>query len=300
MKVFYSPEYCGSTHGFDTTRKAFHVAEAAGRIATLTAPDTTFNLRRIHSDEYVTAVETGEPIHMAESQGFPWDETIAPMAQAHTDGLVSAVDDVLGRGRGRSGSLSSGLHHAATSLGGGFCTYNGLAAAATRAFDHGCERVLCLDFDAHCGGGTYDILSNDPRWTQIDVSVSAFDQYRAEGRHLLTVTTPRDYMTEIVAALEVAAAESWDFIIYNAGVDPINCGVDNRTLHLREFVTSEMIGDTPAVFALAGGYTWGGVTMDELVELHCSTITAWSDHEETATWFSGDWYNGAFSESTGL
>lgn len=277
--VYYSDDYTAAEYAFDTTRKADHVAAAVRPSVTLAAPDQTFDLTRIHTREYVDAVQTGTPLHLAESQGFRWDHGLAVAAQAHTDGLVSAVHEVLTRGYKRSGSLSSGLHHASRKSGHGFCTYNGLAAAAITAGDLGCERILSLDFDAHCGGGTFNIMQDDPRWTQIDVSTSVYDDWNGDTRHHLTVSNPNTYLRDILAALDRVRAESWDIIIYNAGVDPINCGVTERDLRLREMIVSEIIGDTPAVFALAGGYTWGDVTMDQLVELHSSTVLEWADSQ---------------------
>lgn len=289
--VYYDDSYTAAGHDFDTTRKAAHVADAlrsptCAETITLASPHTWFDVRSIHEAAYVEAVQTGTPRELAESQGFQWDPELPLMVQAHTDGLVSAVDDVLRGQAGRSGSLSSGLHHASRESGGGFCTFNGLAAASVAAIDNGCERVLTLDFDAHCGGGTHSIMRHDPRWTQIDVSVSPFDAYRHGARHHLVVTTPTNYLTEISAALERVRAEDWDLIIYNAGVDPINCGVTARQLHLREMLVSELIGDTPAVFALAGGYTWGEVTMDELVELHTATVYEWATYGRPSAWLN--------------
>lgn len=277
LSVYFSDNYTASKYAFDTTRKSGHVAEAIKHEATLVAPDTPFDPTRVHFTQYVNAVQTGTPRYLAESQGFDWDEGLAIMAQAHLDGLVSATNRVIKGTDKRSGSLSSGLHHASFTGGAGFCTYNGLAAAATAAIDAGCENVLCLDFDAHCGGGTFDIMGDNPAFTQIDVSVSMYDTYAPGLRHTLIASRPDRYIHDIVRALDIMRVTPWDFIIYNAGVDPINCSVSAQDIALREMLVSQFIGDTPAVFALAGGYTWGNVTMDELVELHASTVLEWVD-----------------------
>ena len=281
LTVFYSDDYVAAAHAFDTTRKSQHVAEAIQSIAKVTAPTVEFDVRRIHSRQYVKAVSTGTPKMLAESQGFQWDLGLATMAAAHTNGLVSAVDRVLGHGDMRSGSLSSGLHHASFSEGGGFCTYNGLAAAAQAALDFGADRILCLDLDAHCGGGTFDIMGDDPRFTQLDVSVSPFDQWDPSstpfpGDHRLVLSNPSRYLADVTDVMEQVRSERWDLVIYNAGVDPVNCGVSARDVWAREAIVSAMLADQPAVFALAGGYTWGSVTMDELTELHWYTVDQWA------------------------
>jgi acetoin utilization deacetylase AcuC-like enzyme len=216
-------------------------------------------------------------MELAESQGFSWDEGIPVMAQAHTDGLLSAMTEVVSGGSTRSGSLSSGLHHARFSNGEGFCTFNGLAAAALPHLINGLN-VTIVDFDAHCGGGTWDILSDVSNFTQVDVSVSSFDSYviPKDSRSRLVVTDSANYIREIEKALEYIASLRSDLIIYNAGMDPYNCGVSSEDLKKREWMVSSTIDDTPAIFALAGGYTTGGVTMEEIAELHSYTVEAWA------------------------
>jgi acetoin utilization deacetylase AcuC-like enzyme len=62
-------------------------------------------------------------------------------------------------------------------MGQGFCTFNGLALAARAARSAGAEHILVLDLDAHCGGGTHELLGGDPGVSQLDVAVDRFDRY---------------------------------------------------------------------------------------------------------------------------
>lgn len=55
-----------------------------------------------------------------------------------------------------------GSHHAGPNYGMGFCLINHLAVAATAAIASGYKRVLLLDFDAHHGNGSEDILLGRP------------------------------------------------------------------------------------------------------------------------------------------
>jgi acetoin utilization deacetylase AcuC-like enzyme len=278
MKVFYSDNYVASGYAFDTTRKSQHVAERIAGLAEVTEPIGDFSdvIRSIHSSEYVDAVITGSPLELAESQGFSWDEGLPVMAQAHADGLLSAMTEVASGATTRSGSLSSGLHHARFENGEGFCTFNGLAAAAMPYIMAG-KNVLVLDFDAHCGGGTWDILGNVANFSQIDVSVSSFDSYNVNDEiSCLNVVHPSNYIEAIEDALVRMNKQTWDFIIYNAGMDPINLGVKADVLKKREWLVSAAIDSTPAIFALAGGYAWDGITPEEIVELHSYTVEAWA------------------------
>ena len=117
---------------------------------------TTEQLEAIHSREYVHAVRTGEPRHLAESSGFPWDPAVWDAVRASNGGAVAAALHALATGS-HAGSLSSGLHHARRDSGAGFRTFNGLALAARAALDAGARRLLILDLDAHVGDGTLDI-----------------------------------------------------------------------------------------------------------------------------------------------
>src|ERR1022692_412335 len=171
--VYWNQKYVASAYAFDTTRKSGEIAAVieVGHIPATLVDPTSFTdqamdlIRTLHSTEYVEAVVGGRPQDLAESQGFDWDPMIPTMAFAHSSGLVAAVTEVMGgfesvdsgvsRGGNRvSGSLSSGLHHARADRGNGYCTFNGLAVASRVAFELGAERVLILDLDAHCGGGT--------------------------------------------------------------------------------------------------------------------------------------------------
>lgn len=303
MKIYYNDKYTASKYAFDTTRKSRAIAErlSLNPIVNidLTDPDSDFTdetgkvwlssfgevaqerIRNIHSAEYVDAVHNGDPIHLAESQGFDWDKGIYDMAVAHATGLVAATADAL-RNKTRSGSLSSGLHHAHIEHGAGYCTFNGLAAAADFAVNAwGTERVLIIDFDAHSGGGTWEIISEklDSNVAQIDVTCSAYDTFTPDGESSIWYTGHQDYRETIDKALIYASKkmDKFDFIIYNAGMDPLNAGVSLSDIIYREKAVREFIGETPAIFALAGGYTWGNKTMDDVVDWHSITLNTWAE-----------------------
>ena len=181
--VFYNADYVSSEYAFDTTRKSGALAAVLEEDGSADVVDpgqfterTEGIIDRLHSLDYVQAVRTGTPSGLAESQGFEWDPKLPSMAIAHSTGLVAAVAAVLTADSRVAGSLSSGLHHARRDRGAGYCTFNGLAVAATDALERGAERILVLDFDAHCGGGTRSMTSSD-EVVQIDVSTVMFDSW---------------------------------------------------------------------------------------------------------------------------
>lgn len=303
MKTFYNDNYTASKYAFDTTRKSQAIAKRLKHFPIanlqLVDPDADFTdadgtvwvssfndiavetIRSLHATEYVDAVLKGNPAELAESQGFEWDEGIYKMAVAHASGLIAATTEAL-TNKTRAGSLSSGLHHAHIEHGSGFCTFNGLAAAAYNAVNGwDLDRVLIIDFDAHSGGGTWEIIDEKmgDKVFQIDVTCSAYDTFRPTGESSIWYTGHQDYRETIDKALTYASKkmDDFDFIIYNAGMDPLNAGVSLSDITYREKAVREFIGDTPAIFALAGGYTWGNKTMDDVVDWHNITLNTWAE-----------------------
>lgn len=300
MKVFFDDRYVGAAHSFDTTKKAELVARAIETMpgVTLASPKaaTQRELAMIHNPRYVRAVLTGKGQGRS-SAGFGWDPGYATAVTVSTGGTVEAALTALREGV--SGSLSSGLHHADTESGSGFCTFNGLALAAKIALGDRpkgekrrrwikprCKKVLILDLDAHCGGGTHDIIKNDRRIWQIDISVSGFDSYNGhdpDRHHLHVVNDPDDYLPLLELELERAAEEGFDLVIYNAGMDPHeDCGVGglkgitSDIIRLRERMVFDWARarDIPVAFVLAGGYTGYDLWEEKLTALHQMTVAA--------------------------
>jgi hypothetical protein len=119
---------------------------------------------------------------------------------------------------------------------------------------------------------------------QIDVTTSRLDTWRPEGESILTHCSVEDYRQSIREAIEYAKTlKPFDFVIYNAGMDPINDGVSEGVISYRERAVRDFIGDTPAIFALAGGYTWGGQTYEDITAWHRMTLNTWAQNVKTAS-----------------
>ncbi len=291
MTVFYSPDYTLASYAFDTTRKARWVADslAANPIPSvqLIAPPPLDHhlLHQVHSPEYIQAIATGQPTNLAESQGFRWDPGVWAMAQATNSGAVAAAMHSY-TCKTTAGSLSSGLHHARREHGEGFCTFNGLALAATAALAAGAKNILILDLDAHCGGGTHGLIQHDPRLYQLDISVSAFDTHPTTERSLqYLVQAAADYLP----AIEHHLAEldhhwpQFDLCLYNAGMDPYENsligglrGITADILAQRERLVFQWAKqkNLPIAFVLAGGYLSLNQDPNELTHLHRLTLSA--------------------------
>lgn len=281
MKVYYSDRYCAATHAWDTTRKSGNVATILrlnsrykACIVVPPVPLTRDQITRAHDSHYVDAVETGDNLIMAESNGFKWCPYLYDAVRYSNGGVLAAARTALDEGV--SGSLSSGLHHATRRFGGGFCTFNGLAIAAIDLLFHrDVRRVLIIDYDAHYGDGTADIIADYNGIDQIDVS-----------SHDVRAITPdandygQLYLDIISKSLGGARIEQYDLVLYNAGMDPHeHCqiggipGVTAGVLYERDRMVFERCASkrVPVAFCLAGGYQSQRLTTTALATLHAET-----------------------------
>ena len=288
LQVFYLPAYVGAAHSFETTRKAAWVADAlkaqpiAGLRLSAHEALTEAQVSQVHAPAYVQAVRTGEPRWLAESQGFSWDQQLWNMVLASNGGVVAAARAALKDGV--AGALASGLHHARRDHGAGFCTFNGLAIAVQAMQAEGVGRILILDLDAHCGGGTHSLVADNPQVRQLDIAVNPFDMYEPAAHNSLDLlTNADDYLPLLARRLREVESEPFDLCLYNAGMDPHeDCPVGGLSGMTAERIAQRerMVFDwcrqraLPVAFVLAGGYIGPRLDQEGLVRLHYSTLQA--------------------------
>jgi acetoin utilization deacetylase AcuC-like enzyme len=148
----------------------------------------------------------------------------------------------------------SGFHHAGYATCGGYCTFNGLVAAADAIKSlRKNARVLIIDGDGHQGDGTIDLISRGRQEWLVNVDLSS------------TVSA-----TEAEMMIEKAINKGpWDLVIYQAGADahiedPYGSGyLDDEEWTIRDTLVFNLCFShhIPCVFTLAGGYN-GLKTLD--------------------------------------
>ena len=272
LTVFYNDEYV-LDKGVETRTKARPLARmiTEGEVpgVTLKSPQsvTREQLVQIHEAQYLDRLWAKDPQFLAS-------------ILASTGGVLAALDQAVIDGA--SGTLSSGLHHAKTGHEYGLCYINGLALVTLVAINkHGLCDVCILDLDAHCGGGTFALVGNNPKVRIVDVSVDSFDSWKSsQSRHHLTLVNDSSvYLDEVKRALTLL--EGTDFLIYNAGMDPFeDCetggmhGITREVLEERERLVAQWCIDTktPALFVLAGGYGGKNLDLEGVARLHLPTI----------------------------
>ena len=260
------------------------------------APVTEADLRRVHTAEYIAAIQTGEPRALAESQKFPWSPELYPSVCLTGGGCLAAARQALRDGV--SAAVVSGFHHACADHGEGFCTFNGLIVALDALHAAGEIRTAAvLDMDLHYGNGTAQLAASRPHvfalslygndyWAN-DFFRDVTERHHEDGENHRSFALPagcdRATLLQIMdAALPLIAERRPDLLIYQAGADPFRedpyspLALDHDDLLARdrrvfEFAKAHAI---PVAWVLAGGYT---SDVSKVVRVHLNTFQAWRE-----------------------
>ena len=272
LPIYWGPDYVLNS-GVETRTKSGPLAkiliggEVPGVDLIAPLPITREELLAIHDEQYIDGLINGDP-------------ALARSIFASTGGVRDALDAMFVHGK--SGSCSSGLHHAGRDYNKGLCYINGLALAALRAISkHGVKKVAVLDTDSHCGGGTFQLVGDNEKVLLADVSCNSYDIWKpnSERHHLKIVNSANEYLDAVKQALK--HIDGVDALIYNAGMDPFeDCmtggmpGITREVLAERERLVAQWCEDTqtPAMFVLAGGYGGKNLDLDGVARLHLPTI----------------------------
>jgi acetoin utilization deacetylase AcuC-like enzyme len=269
MKVFYSSDYVSSSGRIDTVKKSRWISKQIRREGgTLDQPRlmSAEDAKVLHDPYYVDDLFAVRKTSATQSALGSWDASLLKSIQASNGGVLSAVETALKEGI--AGSLSSGLHHANYDRGKGFCTINGLALGAIQAVKAG-KIVGILDVDAHCGGGTFDLLSHPNvmslgEFYSYDISSNDYDSENYDPSKvdpnrfvLLKHQKEPGYLQEVQRALDFFKSKNVNFLMHNAGMDSMtDDDFSEETMEERE----EMVADwcvanrVSCCWVLAGGY----------------------------------------------
>jgi acetoin utilization deacetylase AcuC-like enzyme len=135
-----------------------------GRIVQPPRAATPDELRRVHSDAHLAAVDktAGRAASLdPDTYTSPESRDVALLAAGAAIGGVDAI--VQSRATRVMALVRPPGHHAERDRAMGFCLYNNVAAAAAHALTLGMERVVIMDYDVHHGNGTQWIFYEDPR-----------------------------------------------------------------------------------------------------------------------------------------
>ena len=166
-------------------------------------------------------------------------------------------------------SPTSGFHHAEYNSAGGFCTFNGLmTAAALLTEEPGVGSIGIVDFDAHWGNGTGDIV--DHLGLSNITHLSLPRSINAEG-----VEGADDWIGKLAAILEQSFSNT-EVLLYQAGADPhindpLGGYLTTEQLRTRDKIVFSFARerDIPLVWDLAGGYQ---EPFSRVLRIHLNTV----------------------------
>jgi acetoin utilization deacetylase AcuC-like enzyme len=257
-------------------------------------PVTEEDLLRVHTQEYIQAVRTGEPRPLAESQKFPWSPALFRSVCLTNGSCLAAARQALKDGC--AAALASGFHHAHADHGEGFCTFNGLVVAMEALRTRGeLEKAAILDLDLHYGNGTAALAASRPYIMAVSIYGNDYQNnvpYRdvsirrhEDGPNHLSASLPAGCDgTQLSAILGqqlplLLTRGKPDLLFYQAGADPLeddpfsplalkHADLLERDRMVFSFAKSHGI---PIAWVLAGGYTRD---IAKVVEVHLNTFKA--------------------------
>ena len=302
MTLYHDPGFAApiGKHIMPISKFALVAAEAKKAFPdiAIVSPDpiTESDLLRVHALDYISAVKTGEPRSLAESQKFPWSSELFSSVCLTGGGVLAAARQALSDGV--SGALASGFHHACFDHGEGFCTFNGLVVALEALRASGQIRYAAvLDLDLHYGNGTAQLASARPWIRALSIYGNDYDantsyrdvrtRHHVDGDNHFSVplipsgSSDRNVLLE---ALDehlnwILEGERPDILLYQAGADPLRddpyspLDLDHADLMERDRLVFEFAKrhSLPVAWVLAGGYT---KDISKVVEVHLNTLRA--------------------------
>lgn len=165
-------------------------------------------------------------------------------------------------------SPTSGFHHAEWARSEGFCTFNGLMITAVLLQEElGLSKIGIIDFDAHYGNGTDDIIAT----LKID-----YIEHFTFGGMKQKFNMDYDFWLEGLEAKLTKQFHDCDLLLYQAGADPhvddpLGGFLTTEQMRLRDrivFNISKKLG-IPIAWNLAGGYQ---DPIENVLELHENTL----------------------------
>ncbi|WP_370942954.1 acetoin utilization protein AcuC [Amycolatopsis sp. cg5] len=182
----------GGEHPFNPVRLELTIRLAAelGVLdgVPLLVPDraTDDELRRIHTDEYLSAVKQAPLAGWDVGHGLGTEDNPVFSDMHESSALVVGSTMLAARkiaeGEAtRAVNIAGGLHHAMKNNASGFCVYNDCSVAISWLLDNGFDRVAYVDTDVHHGDGVQTAFYDDPRVLTVSLHQHPFTLWPGTG-----------------------------------------------------------------------------------------------------------------------
>lgn len=176
-------------------------------------------------------------------------------------------------------SPTSGFHHSGYDSCGGYCTFNGLMVAAFQLWKQGIGRIGIIDFDAHYGNGTQDIID------KFDGANKLIEHYTFGD--LANIGDDFDLWLARLPSYLKSKFHDCDILLYQAGADPhindpLGGYLTTKQMKLRDDIVFKFAAKhrKPIVWNLAGGYQ---DPISKVLSLHENTLRSCLEHYVDAT-----------------
>ena len=140
---------------------------------------TEDELMAVHAPEYIERVQrlSKHPTHADPTIGLgsednPLFEHMHEASSLIAGASVEAARQVWTGQASHAVNISGGLHHAMPGRASGFCIYNDVGLAIQWLLDHGAQKIVYIDVDAHHGDGVQTMFFGDPRVLTISLHES--------------------------------------------------------------------------------------------------------------------------------
>jgi acetoin utilization deacetylase AcuC-like enzyme len=255
IPVFFSDRMVADSQAFSPSARKPEMAVRSWREAGLPievldfSPVTREQLCAVHDPTFVDGV-----LSCWINNGFGNRSPAVAAALPYTSGALLAAARAAIANRAVACAPVSGFHHAGYSTAEGFCTFNGLMVTAVALLESGeSRRVGILDYDAHYGNGTDDIIDR--------IGVVDRISHYTFGAHPIGRDNAWSKVRAIPEIIDRMVSEGCDVIIYQAGADPhvkdpFGGYLTSHELRARDalaFRSCKGLG-IPIVWDLAGGY----------------------------------------------
>jgi acetoin utilization protein AcuC len=190
--LYYSDKFqgynFGPEHPFNPARLmlAYTLIDGSGLIDDLScriepSPASEADLLRIHTIEYLAAVQAEEPdlAFGLGSDDTPIFPGIYNASRLLAGGSIDAARRIVAEDCSAF-NIGGGLHHAMPSLASGFCVFDDPALAIC-ALRERFERILYIDIDGHHGDGVQQIFYEDPHVLTISMHESGLYLFPGTG-----------------------------------------------------------------------------------------------------------------------
>jgi acetoin utilization deacetylase AcuC-like enzyme len=282
LKIFYSPKQTvrDNTSFSPSAGKPEHVVnqfQKTGRVDVRSGwmPLTQDDISIAHDAKFVDDI-----LKLRRSNGFNNKLPSVAASLPYTAGSFFRAAEYALENKTVAMSPTSGFHHSGYDSCHGFCTFNGLMIAAFLLWrDYAVSKIGIIDFDAHYGDGTADIISSVEGASDV-IEHLTFGAFAKNGMNFNL------WLDRLEADL-IERFNECDILFYQAGADPhindpLGGFLTTEQMKRRDEIVFKVAKklNKPIVWNLAGGYQ---NPLQKVLDIHNNTLQACLEHYVDAT-----------------